>query len=186
MSSNDIKKDAENMFDLNKLPDIEDDYEIKKSASIISTIDQNKLLEGCVEIPRDQWDDLKYHDFVKYLRKDGCFRKGGYFKNSWVGNYGKTKDKKCIQLASSKNFKSTMWTICHDVVDKMWKTKDVEINNTHNTMSPEIMTMINEHNESIVYLSTSMNNIKTEMSRLNNEQKRIINLIKKLHGIKSK
>jgi hypothetical protein len=186
MPSNDIKKEVENPYDLTKLANIEEDCEIKKSASILSTADQNKLLEGCIEVPKDQWDNLKYNNFIKYLRKDGSFRKGGYFKNSWIGNYGKTKDKKCIQLASSKNFKSTMWIICHDVVDKIWKNNDDEISRTQNRMSPEMSAMINENNESIVYLSKSMDNIKTEMARLNNEQKRIINLIKKLHGIKSK
>ena len=45
--------------------------------------------------------------------------------------------------------------------------------------------MIKSHEETIQYLSKSLEQLKIDLLKMNNEQKRIINLIKKLHGIKS-
>jgi hypothetical protein len=54
------------------------------------------------------------------------------------------------------------------------KEIDQELQNTVNTMQ-----------ETIQYMSKSIEQLKIDVLKNNNEQKRIINLIKKLHGIKS-
>ena len=188
-----IKK--ENIFDLSKLAPIELDHEIQKSSSIITIDDQVKLLVGFNELSKSDWGTLKMNDFVRYLRKDGSFRRGGYFKNSWAGTYGKNKGKECIQLSSSKSFKGNTWSVCHDDIDKIWKNEDTQIkepsiNNTSGVLEtknidPEILENISKNHESIEYMTKSMEQIKIDILKINNEQKRIINLIKKLHGIRN-
>jgi hypothetical protein len=198
MSTEEIKKEEikkENIFDLSKLAPIELDHEIQKSSSIITIDDQVKLLVGFNEMPKSDWGTLKMNDFVRYLRKDGSFRRGGYFKNAWTGTYGKNNGKECVQLSSSKSFKGNTWSVCHDDIDKIWKNADTQIkgasvNNTSNNgqesknIDPEILENISKNQESIEYMSKSMEQIKIDILKINNEQKRIINLIKKLHGIR--
>ena len=181
---NDSMSPKENIFDLTKLAPIEFDCEIKKSASIVSKEDQKKILENYTEIPNEKWDTFKYNDYLKYLRIDGSFRKGGFFKNAWIGKYGKSKDKNCIQLASSKNFKATTWTICCVDIDKIWKKKSDNVNNGDDCVDSKLTEMVHANSESIQYLTKTVEQFKTDILRMNNEQKRIINLIKKLHGIK--
>ena len=183
----------ENIFDLSKLAPIELDHEIQKTATIITVDDQVKLLEGFEEMPKANWTQLKLNDFIRYLRKDGSFRRGGYFKNSWTGTFGKHNGKECIQLSSSRSFKGNSWSICHDDIDKIWKradkivastkTNEASGETTNATINPEILETINKNQESLEYLSKSMEQVKIDMLKINNEQKRIINLIKKLHGI---
>lgn len=169
----------ENIFDLTKVP-IKAEQDVEKP-NLNANIEIQELTKGFVEISLEEWDCFKYNDFIRYLRKDGAFRKGGYFKNSWVGNYGKTNGKKCIQLSSLPTFDGKTWQICQSDISKIWKKKvideqcgsDQKINNQ----------MINENKESIQFLTKSVEQIKTDILRINNEQKRIINLIKKLHNI---
>jgi hypothetical protein len=204
MSTEEIKKEEikkketkkENIFDLSKLAPIELDHEIQKSSSIITIDEQVKLLVGFNELPKSDWGTLKMNDFIRYLRKDGSFRRGGYFKNAWSGTYGKNNGKECIQLSSSKSFKGNTWSVCHDDIDKIWKNantqiKGASVNNTSNNgqesknIDPEILKNISKNQESIEYMTKSMEQIKIDILKINNEQKRIINLIKKLHGIHS-
>lgn len=184
--------EPENIFDLSKLAPIELDHEIQIASNIITIDEQTKLLNGFVEIPFDDWGKLRHNDFIRYLRKDGTFRKGGYFKNAWVGTYGKNKDKNCIQLSSGSSFKSTNWSICIDDIDKIWKKENEggsQYNNDNGNgekiINTEILNTIKSHEETIQYLSKSVEQLKIDLLKMNNEQKRIINLIKKLHGIRS-
>lgn len=181
------KKKEENIFDLTKLAPIELDHEIKKTSSLINIDDQNKLLNGFVELLRDDWNNLTVNDYIRYLRKDGSFRRGGYFRNSWVGSYGKNKGKKCIQISSTRSFKSTSWSICLDDIDKLWKCdENIGVAATGEKKIDSILQeKINTHEETIQYMSKSIEQLKIDLLKINNEQKRIINLIKKLHGIKS-
>ena len=180
LSSSDKK---ENIFDLTKMP-IEIKHVVKKPDIDINIETQDKLTKGFVEIPPEEWDSFKYNDFIRYLRNDGSFRKGGYFKNSWVGNYGKSNGKKCIQLSSVSKFGGKTWQICHSDVSKIWKGKNkVEHSGSEQKINNEMSEILNENNESIQFLTKSVEQIKTDILRINNEQKRIINLIKKLHNI---
>ena len=207
-------EEPENIFDLTKLAPIELDHEIQNVSNIITIDEQTKLLQGFVEVPFDDWGTLIYSDYIRYLRKDGTFRKGGYFKNSWIGTYGKNKDKSCIQLSAGSSIKSTTWSICFDDLDKIWKKENefsarnsgggngcgggcvggggngcgggcVGGGGNEKNINTETLNMIKSHEETIQYLSKSLEQLKIDLLKMNNEQKRIINLIKKLHGIKS-
>jgi uncharacterized protein YydD (DUF2326 family) len=183
------KKD-DNIFDLTKLADIERDHEIQKASSTINIEDQNKLLQGFVELLRDDWDKLSFNDYIRYLRNDGSFRRGGYFRNSWIGSYGKNKGKKCIQISATKSFKSSTWSICLGDIDKIWKCGENISGGGGGTPNEKkidsiLQKKINTQEETIQYLSKSVEQLKIDLLKMNNEQKRVINLIKKLHGIKS-
>jgi hypothetical protein len=180
------KSDDSNIFDLTALVGIQNEQELKKTVNAVSIDDQTKMLQNYNEVDRDQWDKIHPSSHVRYLRKDGLFRRGGFIKNSWVGLYGTSKGKKCLQLSSSPSYKSTKWTICLDDIEKIWKRNPTSVTTCEkNIISPELNTTIQSNKESVEYLVRSVEQLKIDISKINNEQTRIINLIKKLHHIKS-
>jgi hypothetical protein len=175
----------ENIFDLTKLVPIEKEEEIKKSYAIITESDREKLLDGYSEVDESEWGGIGMNAHIRYLRKDGAFRRGGYVKGHWIGTYGPKKGKNCIQMINNlSGYKPAHWNVCVDDITTIWIREDApkNINNINNIDSSSI----NEQSEAIEFLTKQMEQLKIDMTRMNNEQKRIINLIKKLHGIKSR
>ena len=176
------KIDKENIFDLTKLTSFENDVRIKDTSKEITLQDRESLLQGCTEVPRDKWDTLDTDTYIRYLRKDGNFRIGGLVKNIWVSTNGKNIGKKVIQLSSNNSYKSNKWNIVLDDVEKIWKKNTIGSSTTGNSD----MEKINKSNiESIEYLTKTVDQLKIDISKINNEQQRIVNLIRKLHNIKS-
>lgn len=179
------KNNDTNIFDLTALVGVQNEQELKKEVNTITIEEQKKMIQNYDEVPSSDWATIPPSTHVRYLRKDGSFRRGGFVKNSWVGLYGKSKGKKCLQLSATKSYKSTKWTICLDDIDKMWqKNISSDENDEKNTISPEIRETIQSNKESVEYLVRTVDQLKIDLSKINNEQTRIINLIKKLHNIK--
>jgi len=179
------EKENDNIFDLTKTAPVELQHEVVHQSTKISAVDQNALLKSYKELPKDKWAELKYSDHIRYLRNDGTFRKGGYFKSSFISTYGKNKDEKCVQLSASIQFNAPTWTICFKDINKIW-INAVSLVSSTGTSSNDNSEERKKNTESIEYLTKSVSQLKVDMLKINNEQKRIINLIKKLHGIKSK
>ena len=180
------KNDTTNMFDLSSIIGIQNEQEIKQASAIVSADEQKQLLQNYEEIDVNKWSDIQPPAHIRYLRKDGAFRRGGFVKNVWAGIYGNTKGKKCIQLSSSMHYKSTKWTVCFDDIDKIWRKKEVFSGGTDekNIISPEVHNTIQSSKESIEYLTRTVDQLKIEIAKINNEQTRMVNLIKKLYNIK--
>ena len=117
------KSSSTNIFDLTVLSGIQNEQELKKNINIVSLEDQAKLLTDYNAVNIADWTSIPKGDHIRYLRKDGSFRRGGFVLNVWVGTYGTSKDKTCIQLSSSPYYKSTKWNVCIDDIDKIWKKK---------------------------------------------------------------
>ena len=166
-----------NIFDLSALA-IKNEEEVKQPATIISVDDQKKLLVGYEEIAINKWESIPNNYHIRYLRKDGTFRRGGFVKNSWLGLHGKSEGKKCLQLSANLNYNSNKWTICLDEIEKIWQ-KIAEIKD-----NSDIKDNIKKNDETLDFLVKSVEKINIDIAKLSNEQQRIINLIKKLHNIK--
>jgi hypothetical protein len=176
----------ENPYDLTRLVPIEKEEEIKKSYSIITESDRDKLLAGYSEVDEIDWGNIDMNAHIRYLRKDGAFRRGGYVKGHWIGTYGPKKGRNCIQMINNlSGYNPKTWNVCVDDITTIWIREDSQknIGNIGNTSSSS---KANDQSESIEFLTNQMEQLKIDMTRINNEQKRIINLIKKLHGIKSR
>jgi hypothetical protein len=168
-----------NVYDLSTLANVEKDIEIKKTET--NKIDRDQLLKGYDEVPRVEWDSLTHGDHIRYLRNDGLFRKGGFIKNTWIGLSGVNKGKNIIQLCNNMSYKAIKWTIPFDNLNKIWKKK----NNVH-SMPSDNKDVINSNKESIEYIKSKLDQFSVDISKINNEQQRIVNLIKKLHNIRSR
>jgi len=168
-----------NIYDLSALANVENDIEIKKKEN--SKMDREQLLKGYDEVPQSEWKSLAYGIHIRYLRKDGLFRKGGFVKNTWVGLTGVNKGKNVIQMCNNMSYKAVKWVISLDKLDKIWKKK----NNMY-TMPVDNKGVIDSNKESIEYLRTKVDQFSVDIAKINNEQQRIVNLIKKLHNIRSR
>jgi hypothetical protein len=168
-----------NIYDLSTLADIENDIEIKKKEN--TKIDRDKLLIGYDEVPQVEWESLTKGVHIRYLRKNGFFRKGGFIKDVWIGLSGENKGKNVIRLCNNMSYKAVIWTITFDQIDKIWKKK-INIY----TMPSDNKGVIDSNKESIEYLTTRLDQFAIDISKINNEQQRIVNLIKKLHNIRSR
>lgn len=180
------KNDDTNIFDLAALAGIQNEQELKKTVNTVTVDEQAKMLQNYDDVDHNEWAAIPPSSHIRYLRKDGAFRRGGFVKNSWVGLYGASKGKKCLQLSSTQSYKSTKWTICLDDIEKIWrKNPNLVATGEKNIISPELNSTIQANKESVEYLIRVVDQLKIDISKINNEQTRIINLIKKLHHIKS-
>ena len=179
-----VAPDDTNIFDLTALVGIQNEQEVKKKDNTITPEAREKMLQNYSELNNAEWESIPLLKHIRYLRKDGAFRMGGIVKNSFIGLYGTSKGKKCIQLASSPDYKSAKWTICLNDIEKIWQ-KNNDTGSSDTNLSPEIKNKIQSNNESIEYLLRTVEQNKIDISKIVNEQTRIINLIKKLHNIKS-
>lgn len=179
-----VAPDDANIFDLTALVGIQNEQEVKKKDNTITPEAREKMLQNYSELNNTEWESIPILKHIRYLRKDGAFRMGGIVKNLFIGLYGTSKGKKCIQLASSPDYKSTKWTICLNDIEKIWQ-KNNDTGSSDTNLSPEIKNKIQSNNESIEYLLRTVEQNKIDIAKIVNEQTRIINLIKKLHNIKS-
>jgi len=159
-----------NIFDLSKL--IPDQKTYQKHESVVySDNDIKKMLEGYVDVPCEKWPILKNRTHIRYKRKDGSFRRGGFILYQWIGT-NELEGKRFIQLSNHpyRSPSSHNWRVSYDDLDCIWKKETNE----------EIY--INDINKQVNTINLEMNCIKKDIERLKEDQKKIIELIKKLHS----
>lgn len=164
---------ADNIFDLSKLAKQSNDIEIKS--------EQIEINDNYELVDKENWSKIPYKTFIRYLRKDGSLRKGGFIKTIWKTKDTSGQDTLKIDLISGFGFNGTEWSIYSSSIEKIWKRKE----NMTEIEQPTIKnTEIDDMKEELQYLKRSIDHIKKELQNISNEQMRIVQLIKKLHNIK--
>jgi len=170
-----MEEPKKNIFDLHALANEVKEIEVSKS-NVIGPGEQEKLLENYAEVPKDKWEKIPVGSHVRYLRKDGGFRSGGFIQSMWSKIMG-DQQMSYFQLGKYQNSKKN-WKLPLISVDKLW-VSNVGIEN------PKIKEDISANAEDLEYLKSAVEQLKADMSKMNNEQNRILNLIKKLHKLGS-
>ena len=145
------------------------------------------MLENYEEVPRDEWDQIPKNTHIRYLRKDGAFRRGGFIKANYTSSYGEDKGKQSIQLASNLSYKSSKWTVSFDDLEKIWKKNNSGVpsnNSIPNSQITELANNVKNNKETIEQLNKLISQMRIDITRLTNDNTRTLNLIKKLHNIK--
>lgn len=139
------------MFDLEK--------PAKKTPVKKAPVDKEKLLKDYIEVPYEQWAGIKKQSFIRYERKDGTFRKGGYVNSIWksksVGKSGTLYMK-----LSNRPYRGAVWVLNLDEVTKIWKSG--------------VETPASNQEKEIAELKKTIESMKQK-------QKDIIAVIKRLH-----
>ena len=72
------------------------------NAKKITLDEQKELLVGYVIAPPESWNELPYRAHLRYIKIDGSFVRGGFFKNFWKRNDGQ----QMMQLENNLNRKA--------------------------------------------------------------------------------
>lgn len=107
-----------------KEPEKEKEKEVPQYQSTHYTDEEReKLLIGYVEVPEEAWMLLRPHTHIRYLTKEGLFRRGGFIHNV------KTKGKPQIFIetglvAGAPGY--AKWPVTLEDVETLWKKRTVE------------------------------------------------------------
>lgn len=166
---------SENIFDLHAIIPETKEIETSTKSTLITEQDRAGLLANYEEVPREQWTDLPIKIHIRYLRKDGTFRRGGFVKNIWASvNKAGTE---VFQMSSSLSYNSKTWRVPFSSISKVWKSK--KFNKTADV--EKIAKSTTTNTEQIEYLTKSVEQLRIDLTKLSNEQARIVKLIRKLH-----
>jgi len=159
----------ENIFDLSKI--ITPSYD--KEKKYVPEVDKDAALKDFNLVPPNEWKNIPYGAFIRYLRKDGSFRKGGVVQNIWTEVNREGTEVIKIDILSSYGNKS--WSINNNNIEKIWMK--------NNTMQTNVLNIV-DIKEDIESCKKSIKQLTIQIQKINNEQIRIVKLIKKLHNIK--
>lgn len=135
------------------------------------------LLKNYEEVPKAAWGALAGSVHVRYTKNDGTFKRGGYVVNQYVSNKEETKGSQMLRLKSNLTSSAKEWTINLGGIDTLYQNKLFK----QKTAGTD--TAIGGIKQTTDGLQNQVEQLSIEVSRLSNEQKRIIALIKKLHNI---
>jgi hypothetical protein len=160
----------ENIYDLDAIVGKNSDVEVKRaSPTIMTDADINELLVGYTLVPNSEWKSLKHYNHIRYQRKDGSFRNGGYIKNIWL-NTDTNKIK--IEIATNLSHGAYSWSIGLQNIEKIWRKNDMAAPDQFDA---------SELTDKIEKLEQVCESLTREIVRMNNEQKRVLTLIKKIN-----
>jgi len=153
----------DNMFDLSKRGPV-----TTKESTEITQEEKEQLLKGYIQIPYEQWSNIRKYWHIRYEREGGLFRRGGFVNSIWQKTDKDGKTKKYLQLVTNPHKKpdkttNPYWTIQLDTLSKIWRRI------TNKEKSPESPQAIEE--------------LKTKVEQLRKEVAWLKALVSKLHGL---
>jgi len=159
---------TDNIFDLSKRT------VNKKESTEITPEDRERLLEGYIEIPYEQWDGIKRGWHIRYERKGGIFRKGGYADIVWKktdtdGNILRYIKMTPIFYKRPGGYRKSSWIVSLDTLDRIWKKAS-----SNGEMAPA------DQNS----LKQEVDILKKEVARLKKDLVWLKALVVKLHNLK--
>jgi len=81
---------------------------------------EKDLLVGYVVVPTNVWETIPYKSHVRYMKLDGTFVRGGFFKNHWTSKDGKSM----MQLENNLNRKASTyatWAVALEGIKTLYK-----------------------------------------------------------------
>jgi hypothetical protein len=166
---------TDNIFDLSKIAGSSSDVE--KKIPVITEKDIDKSLIGYELVVPDEWKRLQYGTLIRYLRKDGAFRKGGVVQG--VCEITDSSGENIVKIEMKPEYVSSMakWAVTSSNIEKIWakqQPKSSFITPIHG---------LEDIKEDLEMCKNSIKQISKEIQKMHSEQMRIVNLIKKLHHI---
>jgi len=155
-----------NPFDLTKLISGAGLVEKKQyKPDVITSNEKKQLLVGYEKLPQEKWLQIFPGSHIRYIRKDGEMRKGGYVRYIDANN-------KFLYISTAPiDTNAKGWKLPLNGVAEIWIMNDKR-NAVQYSQPADIR-------EEISSIKDDIQQIKLEIQRVTNQQKRIINLIGK-------
>lgn len=173
------KEPVENIYDLSKIGGQIDDIKVDANTS---KYDQDALLVGYTLVPPDKWSNVSSGSHIRYLRKDGEFRKGGIVTAVYATKDTEGNDTIKFDLISNYGPTAVKWSIYKGSIEKIWAKE--ENRSVSPVASPRVNTDVSDMKKDMVFCRNAIEDLRKEIQKITNEQMRTIVLIKKLHNIK--
>lgn len=141
-------------------------------------------LKGSILIPDDQWEKLHQNSQISYIKNDDKFVKSGYIKHI----FRKDDDgyiiysNKINKYANDKYYKE--FTVKFSNIKELYKKIDQDAIIEYKIIKNNINKFL-EDNKVPNNLNERISEIETKISNLENNNIKIIKLIKKLHKLKT-
>lgn len=165
-----MSADNTNPFDLTKL--IPTGGLVEKQGyrpEIFTTDEQKNMLKDFKLVPKEKWLQLQIGTQIRYIRKDGEMRKGGYIQ--YIDPKGEFMS---ISLTEIDQRQSKHWRLPLNGVAEIWcadanasAAASFQKMSSAPTSNPDI-------NETIASIKEDIRQLKIEIQRVMNQQKRII------------
>jgi hypothetical protein len=151
-------------------------YVYRAGSDSYSDTQISDLLKNYEEVPKETWGELPTSIHIRYTKSDGTFKRGGYVVNQYVSNKEETKGASMLRLKSNLTPSAKEWTINLSGIDTLYQNKLFKRKNSPDTELVEIK-------QTTGGMQNQLEQLSIEVSRISNEQRRIIALIKKLHSL---
>lgn len=153
-----------NPYDLTKLIASNSKITEKKQyrPDVITPDEKKQLLVGYEKLSHDKWLQLFPGSHIRYMRKDGEMRKGGYVRYVDIDNQNLYLSTFPLDIPNAKG-----WKLPLDGVAEIW------VVSKHNTKIPTT-SCSNDLREDLISLKEDVKQLKIEIQRITNQQKRIL------------
>ncbi len=161
---------AVNDFDLTKMVAGRVTEKHKRKPPIITSSEKARLLQGYSKVAPDKWMKLPIGSHIRYMRKDGEMRKGGYIRLITDG---------AIFLSNMPDIgvsNGTGWAVRPAMVSEIWVLGKPAFSSSAMIDADERLTSIED----------DIAQIKTDLQNITNQQKRIVEWLSKLKNSISK
>jgi hypothetical protein len=144
-----------------------------------------EYLKGSILIPKDQWKDLHDNSNISYIKNDGGFIKSGFIKLIYNKDdedyirYGTKLDR----YANDSYYKE--FTVKFSSIKKLYKKIDNSAIIEYKLINEKIKSTLSGFTEELKLLDEKFNELNVKMVKLEENNVKIVNLIKKLHNLKS-
>lgn len=162
----------ENIFDLSKIAGSSNDVESKH----MSASDQEASLIGFDLVPPQEWKLIQPGSQIRYLRNSGEFRKGGTVQDVWthIDKSGNEIVKIDVTASMGNSYRNAKWSITSQLIDKIWIKKSEQLRPIADNSGIK---------DDLDLCKESIKQLTKEIQKINSEQFRMIDLIKKLHNL---
>lgn len=161
-----------NPFDLTKLVAADSLVENSKQKMETYTPDEQKdMLKDYVCVPRNKWLQLEIGTRIRYIRNNGEIRKGGFIQ------YIDKKNEYLMVSTFMSGINVKYWKLPISGVSEIWRAKNSKPpSGDHPILTPmrDKQTLLVDKDKEILTLKEDIRQLKIEIQRVMDQQKRII------------